>query len=134
MYLSLNNLNRYLNPDFRVGYHSFEPFPVSLRSFFDHEFDTYARRFKATEENGSLVLSLDLPGFKPADVDIQLERGVLTVHARSATKNAKDEIEQSVTVGDDIDPDKVEAKLEDGVLTLTLGRHEATKPRKIAIK
>jgi HSP20 family molecular chaperone IbpA len=131
MYLKpLGDLNRFLNPDFRVGYHSFAPFPASLSDFFDYELGTYTRRFKATEENGNLILSLDLPGFKQAEVEVELENQVLTVRA----KNAKDEVEQSVTVGDDIDPDKVEAKLEDGVLTLILGRHEAAKPRKITIK
>ncbi len=126
----IDYINRYLNPDFRVGFHSFEPFQVSLRSFFDHEVDAYERRFKVGDENGNLILSLDLPGFKQGEVDVQLEKSVLTVRA----KNEEDEIEQSITVGDDVDPDLIDAKLENGLLKLVLPRRESAKARKIAIK
>lgn len=120
----------YLNPDFQVGFHHYDPFPLNLRSFFDHEFDSYSRRFKVGEKEGNLTLSLELPGFKQDEVDVQLEKGVLTVSA----KNTEDEVSQSITVGEDVDPDKVEAKLEHGILRLGLPRRESAKPRKISIK
>ena len=41
---------------------------------------------------------------------------------------------RSVTLPTSLDADKIEAKLENGVLKLTLPKHEAAKPRKIAVK
>jgi HSP20 family molecular chaperone IbpA len=127
------SLIRLLNRDFNIGYHHFtpnKPFADSLVDFFDHEVDLYSRRFRVDEKDGVTTLSLDLPGFKSTDLDIQLERGILTIKA----KNARDEIDSSINVGVEMDPDKVEAKLEDGVLTLTLHRLESTKARKVAVK
>ena len=41
---------------------------------------------------------------------------------------------RAVTVPDGIDAGKVSAKLEDGILTVTLPKSEASKPRKISVK
>jgi len=125
-YITHDNPNR----DFDLGFHSFRTFPVALSSFFDHELDSFARRFEVGEENDNLTLTLELPGFKQSEIDVKLEKGILTV----AAKNARNEVSQSITVGSDIDGEKVEAKLEDGILTLTLPKLESAKPRKIAIK
>lgn len=127
MYLSpFRNLNR----NFDVGYHHFEPLATSLANLFDYEINSYSRRFEAGEKDGNLTLTLELPGFKQSDVDIKLERGILTVSA----KNARDEITQSINVGRDIDADKVEAKLEDGLLQIVLPKLDAAKPKRILLK
>jgi len=41
---------------------------------------------------------------------------------------------RSLTLPFNVDPDKVEARLENGVLWLKLAKHEAAKPRKIPVK
>lgn len=131
MYLDpFHYLAPHRNRDFDVGFHSFRPFPISLSRFFDHELESYSRRFEMGEENGVLTLTLELPGFKREDIDIHFERGLLTLVA----KNSRDEITQSVNVGSDVDTDKVEATLENGLLKLVLPRLESSKPRKILIK
>ncbi len=102
----------------------------SLADLFDDELYSFGHRFDASEENGVLTLTLALPGFKQTDVNVELEKGVLTV---SAKKGIKD-IVQSVTVGSDVDADKIDAKLEDGLLTVKLPKLEAAKPRKVVVK
>jgi len=129
MYLTPYNPNR----DFNLGFHSlraFDSLPLALSSFFDHEFDSFSRRFKVTEKGEGFELVLDLPGFKSADLDIQLEKSVLTVRA----KNEQDEVENSITVGQDIDPEKVDATLENGRLVIRLQKRESAKPRKVVVK
>ena len=129
MYLTPFNPNR----DFDLGFHSFrvfDPLPISLSRFFDHEFDAYSRRFEVTEKENGFELTLELPGFKSADLDVQLEKGLLTVKA----KNERDEVESSISVGQDIDPEKVDAVLENGLLVISLHKRESTKPRKVIVK
>ena len=41
---------------------------------------------------------------------------------------------RTLTLPFPVDADKVEARLENGVLSLTLNKHESAKPRKIAVK
>lgn len=129
MYLTPYNPNR----DFNLGFHSlraFDSFPLALSSFFDHEFDSFSRRFKVTEKGEGFELVLDLPGFKSSDLDVQLEKGLLSVRA----KNEHDEVENSITVGNDIDPEKVDAVLENGRLVINLSKRESAKPRKVVVK
>lgn len=121
----------HLNHDFEVGYHHFEPFKVTLCDFVTQEFDRFSRRFQVTEKNGALVLTLELPGFAPADLSVKLDRGLLTVTAKSETTDTE---EHSVNVGRDIDPDKVEATLDKGILTITLHRLDSAKSRDIPVK
>lgn len=126
-------LAQLLNRDFNLGFHHFEPHkPLvdSLADLYDHEVSLYSRRFRLDEKDGVTTLSLDLPGFKSADLDISLERGILTIKAKSA----RDEIDSSINVGVEIDPDKADAKLEDGVLTISLHQLESTKARKVPVK
>ena len=127
----LTPYNPYRDPN--LGFHSFRAFdslPLALSTLFDHEFDSFSRRFKVTEKGEGFELVLDLPGFKSADLDIQLEKTVLTVRA----KNEQDEVENSITVGSDIDPEKVEATLENGRLVIRLQKRESAKPRKVVVK
>ena len=74
---------------------------------------------------------------------IQLLKIVLTIIGAFAEKEGEGaklideriygEYRRTFTLGDVIDREKISAKLEDGVLTLTLPKHEKTKPRKIEI-
>lgn len=118
------------NQDVNLGFYSFREFPISLAHLFDHELSGYSRRFEVTEKDGGYELTLELPGFKSGDLDVQLEKGVLSVHA----KNERDEVESSITVGEDIDPDKVDAIIENGLLTIKLQKKESAKPRKVTVK
>jgi HSP20 family protein len=90
-------------------------------------------------------LMLEMPGVNPDDVDITLEKRVLTIRGRvPANRPEKVELayaeygegdfERSFTLSEDSDPDKIEASMANGVLTVSLARAEAAQPRKIAVK
>jgi len=128
MYLTpLNDLSLHHSG---FDYHFARAFPLALSTLFDHEFDSFSRRFKVTERGEGFELVLDLPGFKSSDLDVELEKSILTVRA----KNESDEVENSITVGQDIDPEKVDAVLENGRLVITLSKRESAKPRKVVVK
>ncbi len=124
------SLRAFLDGDFSIGFHHFEPYQETILRAFDHQLETYSRRFEATEKDGVTILTLVLPGFKQSEVDVELEKGILTVRAGKGDK----QVEQSINVGYDIDGDKVGATLENGILTITLVKLESAKPRKVVVK
>jgi HSP20 family protein len=88
------------------------------------------------------------PGVDPAGIDVQLEKGVLTIAGeRKPVMPAKDEkatvhiderfagrFRRVVTLPDDVDPNAVNASYRDGVLHISIQRREAAQPRRISIQ
>lgn len=100
----------------------------------------------AKREDSSHHLEVDLPGVNKEDIDVRIEDGVLTI---SATRNYKNEVtkdsyyvcessfgkfERRYTLPDTIDTNKIDAKFEDGRLTIELQKTKAAKPKAITIK
>lgn len=89
-----------------------------------------------------------VPGVDPATIDVQLEKGALTIAGeRKSDLPGRDEkaavhiderftgrFRRVVSLPDDVDPDSVEAKYRDGVLHISIKRRAATQPRRIHVK
>lgn len=89
------------------------------------------------EDDANVYARFELPGFKKDELDVQLENSVLTVSVERKGKKEDEEslsFSRSVTVPDGVEADKVGAKYEDGVLTVTLPKTPARKPKMIEIK
>lgn len=91
------------------------------------------------------VIKADMPGIRKEDLEITLEKNQLDIYGRvdGALKNEEnlkygeyrlENYHRTFVVGDGIDREKINASLENGVLTLTLPKSEKLKPKKIAIK
>jgi len=81
---------------------------------------------------------LELPGLKKDDLKVTLTDGILAVKGqkrlfRDGTETAV-EIERSLLVPEDVDPEKVQARYVDGVLTLEISKREEAKPKTIQVK
>lgn len=73
------------------------------------------------EDEQSYRLRLDLPGFRREEVSLTLEKHDLSVTAESDREDAFHErFEQTYRLPEDVDPEGITAKLEHGVLDLTL--------------
>jgi HSP20 family protein len=95
----------------------------------------------ATED--AIVLVANVPGIKPDDLNITLEGDTLTIRGEIKAENDKrfllrervaGKFERVLTISTPVEANKVEATFENGVLTLTLPKAEAVKPRTIQIK
>jgi HSP20 family protein len=96
------------------------------------------------EEDGKLVVDAEMPGFRREEVDVNIDKGVLTITAerkpaevkgtRHLTERCYTRVERSFTLPDPVDESKVNAKLDDGVLHLELPQTEESKPRRIEVK
>lgn len=98
------------------------------------------------EQGETYHVEAELPGFELSDLEITVAgASQLTIkgrrkpsHPEDATPHRRErifgEFVRGLTLPTPLDADKVEARLENGVLHLALPKHEAAKPRKIAIK
>lgn len=99
-----------------------------------------------TENKNEFKVVAELPGMKREDVKIALTENVLTVRGeKRARKEEENEswhqversygsFERSFQLTCPVEPGKVKARFEDGVLTVTLPKSEASKPREIDIE
>ena len=94
-----------------------------------------------TDEN--LVLIADMPGVEEKGLDIQLDKGILTLQGdlRLERKGqllfhefSSDNYYRQFKLPEQLDTEKATAKLTNGVLTLTIPKFEAAKPRRIEIR
>jgi HSP20 family protein len=89
------------------------------------------------EDDNHRYVRLEVPGVAKGDIEIELENAVLSVRAKREEKAEGESttinLSRSVTVGDDVDPDKVKASLENGMLTIELPKREQAKPKQITI-
>jgi HSP20 family protein len=112
--------------------------PTSSRPVFVPPSDIY-------ETRDNIVVLAEMPGVAPDGVDITLERRVLTIRGRGAgnepagyqrvyNEYADGDYERVFTLSENIDRDRIEATLKDGVLHLVLPKAETAKPRRIELK
>jgi HSP20 family molecular chaperone IbpA len=95
-----------------------------------------------TEQN--LILVADMPGVDKERLDINLERGVLTLKGEINATAHGEPLFREFSLGgsyyrqfelsDDFDTEKNSAEFKNGVLTLTLAKSEAAKPKRIEIR
>ena len=95
------------------------------------------------ENVDELLLLVDVPGVTNDGIDVQLDKGQLTILAKrredSAGSLVAGEYRPSdylriFSVPQGIDPSKIDAQLSGGVLRLRLPKSEAVKPRRIEVK
>lgn len=99
-----------------------------------------------SEDKSAYIARFDLPGVKKEDVKIEIDGNHLTVSAerRAETKsedkrNRISEISygtyhRSFTLASYVDENRVDARFQDGVLTLTLPKAQSTKAKQIVVQ
>jgi len=120
---------------------SWDPFFAGARPA-----SAFVPAFEVKETSEAFVLKGDLPGVAEAELDIAVHSNVLTVSGSRQSEERKDgesfalyerqygSFSRSFSLPDTADGERVEAKLEAGVLTLTIWKRAEAKPRKIALK
>lgn len=97
------------------------------------------------EETDRLVITAELPGVKAADLDLSLEGDTLTLQGKRERRQSESgisyhrrEIEsgnfsRAISLPVKVDPEKVAARLVNGILTITLFKASAATPRQIKV-
>ncbi|HXE31910.1 MAG TPA: HSP20 family small heat-shock protein [Terriglobales bacterium] len=100
-------------------------------------------RTDVVETEQGFQLQLDLPGIKQGEVDIQVENDTVTIKGERKLGSALEayhrverpygSFSRVFLLPEAVNPSGIEAKLADGVLSLTLPRREEAKPRAIKV-
>lgn len=75
-------------------------------------------------------IEIPVAGFTPEQIEVTVEDGVLTASGKSEKRSFR----RSVLLPEEIDTDATEAKVENGLLTLTLKLHPKAQPKRIEVK
>jgi HSP20 family protein len=96
------------------------------------------------EDQGQIVMKLEMPGVNQDNLDLRYEDNILHITGRREPRSAdvtylvrerqSGTFYQAYTLDHTVDPEKIDASIANGVLTVTLHRKEAEKPRKITVK
>jgi HSP20 family protein len=105
----------------------------------------YVPRVDIYETNESIILLADMPGVDEGSVDITLEKNVLAITGTVEPVRFPDynlvyaeydtgDYQRAFTLPEEVDQNRIEATVKNGVLRLVLQKAEKSKARKIAIK
>ena len=97
------------------------------------------------ENESAYVITADLPGVSEGDIEITVERDVLTLTARPAPRTRGDyrrvfsevahgDYHRAFTLPEQVDREGIAATLKNGVLSLTVPKAAARLPRKITVE
>ena len=98
------------------------------------------------DDKDALVFRVEIPGLKAEEVHIAVEKNVLTLRGERKLERKEGEggyhrveraygtFARSFVLPDTADSEKIDANLEDGVLTLRVGKRPLEQPRRIAVK
>lgn len=105
----------------------------------------YRPRTDIYETEDHVTVLAEMPGVGPGDIDIKLERGVLTIRGRGQSSTHEGyrriyaehddgDYERAFTLSESIDRESIKARQKDGLLILELPKSPAAKARKIEVK
>lgn len=107
---------------------------------------TFVPQFEVKETEEAFILAADLPGVKLDDIELSLDKNRLTVSgSREAEEKREGEsyhlyersygsFARTFALPDNVNAEAIDAKLDNGVLTVKLPKVAEAKPRKINIK
>ena len=148
--MTLSITRRGLDP-FTTAQREFDGFLGRLVGGRFRDMDEYLAPYgvDVREDGDRLIVEAELPGYKKEEVDINIENQVLTITAEHKEEDKQEKpqekgqwllrersysrFQRSFTLPPTVDSQSVQAKLNEGILTVTLTKREDAKPRRITV-
>jgi HSP20 family protein len=98
-----------------------------------------------SEDTNSIEITMELPGVDPDDVRISLENNVLTIRGEKQQEDVENDdrvhrieriygmFQRTFVLPNTVDPERIEARYENGVLTVRIPKSERARPREIPV-
>jgi HSP20 family protein len=99
-----------------------------------------------SEKDDRVILTVELPGMKADDIDISVQGNTLTLSGQKTVAHEEKDVhyyhrercggsfQRVITLPNDVDTENIQARHNDGVLTITLPKSETAKPKRIAVE
>jgi HSP20 family protein len=94
------------------------------------------------ETGEELILHFDMPGVSSENVELTVEKGILTVTGKADPEEQGNAVYRETRIGDyrrvfslndSVDTGQINAEMKDGVLTVRITKSEKAKPKRIPI-
>ena len=133
-----NDLGQFFNPEQTTEQNSDVPTQAASND--------WVPAVDVKETENEFVLHADIPGVDPKDIDVNMEKGLLTIQGqRDTSKTEENEgytrVERHYgaflrrfTLPDTADADKINAKYDNGVLQIVIPKQAKLQPRKIEVE
>ena len=103
--------------------------------------EAYTLRVDVREEDDNFVLTTAVPGLSADDLNIQILENVIRIEGEYQTSDGEHLLRElpegkfirTLRLPSEVDPDKVEAKIKNGILSLSLPKVESARPKQIKI-
>lgn len=136
-------------------FNSLDRRPSNFFTDFDRDFDrlfdfyspgrlerSFTPSFDLLDKESHYVMSFDIPGVKKEDVKIEVNDGVLSVEGERKFEHSEGDyverrsghFKRMVKLPEGVEEENVEARFEDGVLSIAFPKAQKSHPKKIAIK
>jgi HSP20 family protein len=127
-----------------MGFDTFRDVERAVEQSLPQNRRTWAVPIEAFRHGDEYTVAIDLPGVSNDDIDVRVERNVVSVRARRKGLRRPDdevliderprgEFVRQLYLGDSLDSQRLSAELRDGVLVLKVPVDESSKPRKVTI-
>ena len=106
-----------------------------INDFFNDDFTTSIKSFNnystsnVTHDDDGATIKLKVPGFNKKSIDISVDSETLTIEG----KTDDDSFVKRFSIDNKFDFDSIDAKVVDGLLTLSIPYKAEVKPRKIKV-
>jgi HSP20 family protein len=129
-----------------------------FRQVFDSLFDDQSRSDESSvvtsqwvpsvdvkEENDRFVLYADLPGIDPDDIEVSMDKGLLTIRGERSSESSSEterysrierrygSFHRRFALPESADPEGIEARGRNGVLEIVIPKRPETSPRRIQV-
>lgn len=128
-----------------AGFGRWSSLQDELNNLFESPPRSWAPALDVHEDKDNFVIRTELPGLKREDIDVSLQDGTLIISGERKAETVQEGVEvhrqeryygkfqRALSLPEPVAADKIKAQYQDGVLTVTLPKTEAAKPKKIDV-
>lgn len=84
-------------------------------------------------EDSEFSLQVLVPGYKTEDISVEVDGNFLSIKGNNNDSYWTEEFNKKFTLPSTVDKDSISAKIEDGVLKISIGKKKESLPKKIKI-